>query len=56
MIITGMLDFLVNNLLKVNDGSWNTAAFGDENGICQWMIQGTLPGEQKKNDRGSDRS
>lgn len=43
------LDFLVNNLLKVNDGSWEYSGFSeDENGIYQWMIQGTLPGEQNK--------
>ncbi len=43
------LSFLVNDLLKAEEDSWDYSGFSeDENGIYQWMIQGTLPGEQNK--------
>ncbi|MGV8027031.1 MAG: FtsW/RodA/SpoVE family cell cycle protein [Anaerolineaceae bacterium] len=43
------LNFLFNDFLKTNGDSWEYSGFSeDENGIYQWMIQGTLPREQNK--------
>ena len=43
------LNFLVNDLLNAEEGSWGYSGFAeDENGIYQWVIQGTMPGEQNK--------